>query len=230
VSDARSVVLQRIRTALDDRGAGVAPTSETPPPGMAPGPSDATADSAVAAQAAEPAEPAFDIVERFAERVADYRAHVATGEDVRALVAAACERHGVRRLAVPEGVPPAWLPDGLELAAVPSPPAPPDIAALDAVDGVLTGCATAIAETGTIVLDGGPGQGPRAATLLPDLHICVVAQERIVAGVRDAVEHLAHDVGRPVTFISGPSATSDIELERVEGVHGPRRLEVIVAR
>ena len=200
MSHARTIILERVRAALDDRGGRVAPASPARP--------------------ARPA-PAAD----FAERVADYTATVTEGADVRALVAAACARHGVTRLAVPEDVPPAWLPDGIELAAVSG---PPDLAALDAVDGVLTSCAIAIAETGTIVLDAGPGQGPRAATLLPDLHICVVERERIVDDVPAAVAHLARHPGRPATFISGPSATSDIELERVEGVHGPRRLEVII--
>jgi L-lactate dehydrogenase complex protein LldG len=222
VSAARDEVLRRIRAALDDRGKGTVPAFDTPAPAAPEQSSQEVADSGLAASAP----PRDDVVGLFAERVADYRATVATGDDIRALVAAACERHGVHRLAVPEGVPPSWLPDGIELAAVAG---APDVAALDAVDGVLTSCSTAIAETGTIVLDAGPGQGPRAATLLPDLHICVVQADRIVAGVPDAIGHLARDVGRPVTFISGPSATSDIELQRVEGVHGPRRLEVIVA-
>lgn len=199
MTDARTVILERIRAALDDRDERVAPP--------------------VAFEAAP--SPPVD----FAERVADHSAHVEVGSDVRALVAAACRRHGVRRLAVPEGVPPAWLPDGIELAAVAG---APDLAELDAVEGVLTGCALAIAETGTIVLDAGPGQGPRAATLLPDLHICVVEPDRIVASVPEAIALLARHPARPTTFISGPSATSDIELERVEGVHGPRRLEVIL--
>ena len=100
------------------------------------------------------------------------------------------------------------------------------VAILDATDGVLTGCAVAIAETGTLVLDGSPDQGRRAITLVPDYHLCVVAADRIVGDVPEGLGRL--DPTRPLTFISGPSATSDIELNRVEGVHGPRTLEVII--
>ena len=101
---------------------------------------------------------------------------------------------------------------------------------LDGVDGVLTGCALAIAETGTIVLDGGERSGRRALTLVPDWHICIVEADTIVAGVPDAVAALAEVAaeGRPITLVSGPSATSDIELDRVEGVHGPRNLDILV--
>jgi L-lactate dehydrogenase complex protein LldG len=110
----------------------------------------------------------------------------------------------------------------------------PDIPAaeLDGYDAALTGCALAIAETGTIVLDGGAVSGRRALTLVPDHHLCVVRAEQIVATVPQAIaalEEAARD-GRPITFVSGPSATSDIELERIEGVHGPRRLDVFVVR
>ena len=140
-------------------------------------------------------------------------------------IAAICAEHGARRLAVPSDLPGGWLPAGIE--TLPD----PDVAVLDGLDGVITGCAAAIAETGTIVLDAGAGQGRRALTLVPDLHICVVAAGDIVVGVEGAVTDAAAAVrGRraPLTLISGPSATSDIELSRVEGVHGPRRLEVVI--
>ena len=101
---------------------------------------------------------------------------------------------------------------------------------LDELDGALTGCAVAIAETGTFVLDGGAGQGRRALTLVPDLHVCVVREDQVVGLVPEAVGELEDAVraGRPLTFVSGPSATSDIELDRVEGVHGPRVLHVVL--
>jgi L-lactate dehydrogenase complex protein LldG len=103
---------------------------------------------------------------------------------------------------------------------------------LDELDGALTTCAAACAVTGTIALDGGPGQGRRALTLLPDLHVCVVREAQIVETVPELVRRLesAATEGRPLVLVSGPSATSDIELQRVEGVHGPRRLVVIVER
>ena len=100
------------------------------------------------------------------------------------------------------------------------------IEALDTADAVITTCAIAIAETGTIVLDHGPGQGPRALTLVPDHHIVIVRPDQIVPGVPDALTTL--DPTRPLTWISGPSATSDIELDRIEGVHGPRTLDVVI--
>ncbi|MBB4920214.1 LutC/YkgG family protein [Streptosporangium saharense] len=166
-----------------------------------------------------------ELIELFAERVADYRAVVhVTGEDeVAATIAAALAAQGLTRPLVPGGLPVEWVPEG---AVADDPPL--SDAELDAVGGVVTGCAVAIAETGTIVLDAGPGQGRRALTLLPDYHLCVVRAGQIVAGVPQGVAVL--DPSRPLTWISGPSATSDIELNRVEGVHGPRTLEVVVVR
>ena len=127
------------------------------------------------------------------------------------------------RLGVPPGLLEGWRPDGIELVEDHGLSARD----LDALDGALTGCALAIAETGTIVLDGGERSGRRALTLVPDLHVCVVERAQVVATVPEAIRAL--DGGRgPFTFVSGPSATSDIELDRVEGVHGPRRLEVLL--
>ncbi|HEX7004716.1 MAG TPA: lactate utilization protein C [Trueperaceae bacterium] len=166
-------------------------------------------------------------VRRFTEVVSDYRARVirVTEAEVPASVALACERRGARRLIVPEGFPEEWLPGTVERL-------PDDLGneELSTAHGVLTTCALAIAQTGTLVLDGGPGQGRRAATLLPDFHLCVVRASQIEGIVPQAVARIEGSIaaGRPVTFISGPSATSDIELSRVEGVHGPRTLEVLV--
>ncbi|MDP9850089.1 LutC/YkgG family protein [Streptosporangium lutulentum] len=184
------------------------------------------------------------VVELFAERVADYRAvvHVADPGEVAGVITSALERRAVTRVVVPDGLPAEWA-AGVEAArvaeavrsgsgagAVRSVRDEPALSAaeLDAVDGVITGCAVGIAETGTIVLDAGAAQGRRALTLVPDYHLCVVRVGQIVAGVPEAVARL--DPVRPLTWISGPSATSDIELNRVEGVHGPRTLEVVIVR
>lgn len=166
-------------------------------------------------------------VEAFAERVSDYRAAVTLTDAARVAgaVADALGRHGARRVAVPGGLDPAWVPDGVE-ALGDDPTLTP--AELDSLDAVLSGCALAVAETGTIILDHGPGQGRRALSLVPDVHVVVVTADQIVAGVADAVARC--DPNRPLTWVSGPSATSDIELDRVEGVHGPRRLEVVLVR
>ncbi|MGC0418564.1 LutC/YkgG family protein [Embleya sp. AB8] len=185
------------------------------------------------------------VLELFVEHLRDYRAvvhEVAPGE-LAGAIAEAVERRAARRVVTPAGVPAAWtagLGQGVCLAdgwsydvcdpydnPINNRPAL-TIAELDAADGVLTGCAVAIAETGTIVLDAGPEQGRRALTLVPDWHLCVVRAEDVVASVPQAIARLTP--GRPLTWISGPSATSDIELDRVEGVHGPRTLEVLVVR
>jgi L-lactate dehydrogenase complex protein LldG len=168
------------------------------------------------------------VVDIFCERVADYRAtvvRVAGDAELEAALAAACEERGSERLVAAPGV--SWRVPGAQLVED-GPHIPP--ADLDGFDAALTGCALCVAETGSIVLDGGAECGRRALTLVPDHHLCVVRADQVVAGVPDAVAALegAAREGRPVTFVSGPSATSDIELERVEGVHGPRRLDVFV--
>ncbi|MGP3769566.1 LutC/YkgG family protein [Streptomyces sp. SDT5-1] len=168
-----------------------------------------------------------ETVELLAENLADYRAivHCATSEELPATVARLLSEHGSRSVAVPPGLPEAWL-AGTEVTRVPDSDTDTP-AELDRVDSVVTACAVAIAETGTIVLDGSPDQGRRRITLVPDHHICVVrVPDQVVSSVPQALGRL--DPTRPLTWISGPSATSDIELDRVEGVHGPRTLEVVL--
>jgi L-lactate dehydrogenase complex protein LldG len=162
------------------------------------------------------------IVDLFCERVAEYQAtvHRVAASDVAEIVRSILA--GATRIGVPLGFPDL----GLDVIADDS----HSIEQLDTLDAVVTGSALAIADTGTIVLDTGPSCGRRALTLIPDHHICIVDAQTIVPSVPDAVAQLAGaaDDGRPITFLSGPSATSDIELDRVEGVHGPRRLDVLV--
>lgn len=161
------------------------------------------------------------------ENLAEYRAlvHRTDAEGLPALLARLLDEHGSSTVLVPPRLPLEWL--GEAGAVRVQDRSETTAAELDAVDSVVTGCALAIAETGTIVLDGGPDQGRRRITLVPDHHICVVrAPEQVVASVPQAMPRL--DPTRPLTWISGPSATSDIELDRVEGVHGPRTLEVVL--
>ena len=163
------------------------------------------------------------VLDLFAERVADYRASVLRVPAAE-VAAAVAERLAARRgtYGVPSDLPREWTSE-VTAALVHD----PSVAALDGLAGAVTGCAAAIAETGTIVLDHGAGQGPRALSLVPDYHLIVVRAAQVAADVPEALERL--DPARPLTFVSGPSATSDIELSRVEGVHGPRTLDVLVA-
>lgn len=213
MNDARSEILRRIRQALRDVPAGEQP-----------------AEVAVARtylQAGAPASP--ELIARFAERVAEYKAavHRISAAELPAAIGAACARRGVRQLVAPADLPAEWVPAEVELLRDQS----LSNAQLDASPGVLTGCALGVAQTGTIILDGGPAQGRRAISLVPDYHLCVVRAEQVVDLVPEAVARLypsVRDLRRPITLISGPSATSDIELNRVEGVHGPRTLEVLI--
>lgn len=205
MSDAREAVLQRVRGAI----AGAAPAA-VPRTYRRRGARDGQA-----------------VIDLLCDRVADYRAEVrrTTSSEIADTIAAVLE--GARRVAVPAGLPPDWRADGVEYV-VDQRLTPDD---LDEMDGVVTGSTVAIAESGTIVLSGAADEGRRAITLVPDFHVCVVAAERIVELLPEAMERLAPLVRterRPLTFVSGPSATSDIELKRVEGVHGPRRLAVVV--
>jgi L-lactate dehydrogenase complex protein LldG len=159
-----------------------------------------------------------ELVALFTDRLLDYRARVHP--------ALAPALAGIGRLLVPLDAPAAWL-HGFPGEVLPDREL--SLSTLDSVDAVLTGCAVAVAETGTIILDAGPGQGRRAATLVPDRHVVVVYTDQIVGRVPEAVRRLATtSARRPQTWISGPSATSDIELNRVEGVHGPRHLDVVI--
>ncbi len=173
-----------------------------------------------------------EIVERFAENVAEYKAtvHRVGSDELPGAIERTLRERDVKRLVVPPHLPGAWVPESVEVLRDGTRRQLKD-EELDRSDGVLTGCALGIAQTGTIVLDAGRGQGRRALTLLPDYHLCVVREDQIVGLVPEAIQRLENtvkDEARAVTFISGPSATSDIELDRVEGVHGPRTLEVLI--
>ncbi|MFD9439003.1 lactate utilization protein C [Streptomyces sp. NPDC060006] len=166
-------------------------------------------------------------VDLLAENLADYRAivHRCSAGELAATIARLLAGRGSASVAVPTGLDPGWL-AATDVTRVPDSAADTP-AELDRVDSVVTACAVAIAETGTIVLDGGPDQGRRRLTLVPDHHICVVrVPAQVVSSVPQGLERV--DPARPLTWISGPSATSDIELDRVEGVHGPRTLEVVL--
>ena len=207
MSTARDTLLERIRAALGERSVEEGAIARTY--------RQAGLDEREA------------VIARFVERVEDYKAAViqTTEGQLAAALAQVCAEHGMRRLVAPDDLPDAWLPAGVEL--VRDQPALSN-EVLDGVDGVLTGCRLGIAQTGTLVLDGGAGQGRRALSLVPDVHLCVIHARQVVDLVPEAITALQASATRPITFISGPSATSDIELSRVEGVHGPRTLLVFL--
>lgn len=199
MSEAREAVLARIRDALADRPA----IPEVPRDYITGG--GASTD---------------ELVMRFCTRVEETGGDVVSLSEVPAVIAAL-------RVVVSTDLPAELRPDGVELVEDDGISA----SELDALDGALTTCAVACSDTGTIALDGGPGQGRRAITLVPDLHVCVVERHQIVATVPELFARLEPSAraGRPIVLVSGPSATVDIGFERVEGVHGPRRLVVVLA-
>jgi L-lactate dehydrogenase complex protein LldG len=223
---ARAEVLARIRqanaVAARDPGAPPAPSATGSPGYRTAGQRDRA-----------------ELLDLLTDRLTDYKATVrrTTAAGLAAEIAAALGERDARRVVVPPGLDPDLLdpavlaraevetvtdggPGGVTLSP----------AELDGLDGTVTGAAVAIAETGTIVLDGSPGQGRRAISLVPDYHLCIVRASQVVELVPEAVARLADVATRPLTWISGPSATSDIELERVEGVHGPRTLVVVLVQ
>ncbi|PFG42017.1 L-lactate dehydrogenase complex protein LldG [Isoptericola jiangsuensis] len=243
---AREDVLQRVRAALGETGVGTTPAGRV---GVAPAPVVVPRAYRVAGADA-PGSAA--VVEQLVDRLVDYRAHVhhVTDAELPAVVArllddltsrdedgngaagaegSAAAAPAGATVVVPPGLDPAWLRD-LDPAAVrhDSPDAPLTATALDETSAVLTAARVACSETGTIVLDAGPDQGRRAITLVTDVHLCVVRTDQVVQTVPEMIRLLAAHPERPQTWISGPSATSDIELDRVEGVHGPRTLHVLV--
>ncbi|MCX6608495.1 MAG: LUD domain-containing protein [Acidobacteria bacterium] len=167
-----------------------------------------------------------EVVEQFADRLHDYNAtvHHATVAAIPATIAAILATRQKTGLLIPSGLPPEWLPVGYTFRRDEG----LSYADLDASQGVLTACDVAIALTGTIVIAHSPAQGRRALTLVPDYHLCVVRLSQLVATVPEGMRRMAALLPAPLTTISGPSATSDIEMIRVKGVHGPRTLEVIL--
>jgi L-lactate dehydrogenase complex protein LldG len=221
---ARDEILSRIRDAVAD---------VTTPPRARPD-QPRTDLSGVDLSGVEAAAPAHDeTLELFVENVADYRATVlrTTDEELADVLADVLAELECRSLVVPSGLDPTWLQRlPRTITTVPEAEATSHVQ-LDAVDAVVTTATVGIAVTGTIVLDHGPSQGRRELTLVPDTHVCVVAARDIVHDVSEAVTRLRPSPdgsARPLTWVSGPSATSDIELERVEGVHGPRTLVVVL--
>jgi L-lactate dehydrogenase complex protein LldG len=247
MTDAKAEILSRVRAALgsDDSSAGAGGTTATV--GAVPREYRAAGEHAPGADA---------LLDLLVDRLEDYKAHVhrTTPAEIPVLLAQLIDERSAERqtvgtpgyrspdvlpttpgargrgsVVVPDGLDPGWVGRPADVDVhTDSHDAPLSAAELDEVDVVVTAARVAVAETGTIVLDGEPDQGRRAISLVPDVHVCVVRTDQVVQTVPEAVRLLGADPGRPLTWISGPSATSDIELERVEGVHGPRTLHVVL--
>jgi L-lactate dehydrogenase complex protein LldG len=162
----------------------------------------------------------------FEERLIEYDAHVfhVTEAALPEVIAAAIRERGTQRIAIPSGLRAEWLPAAIEFTEADR----LSSLELDEFDGIVSACSIAIALTGTIVLQNLPGQGPRKLSLIPDYHLCIVFADQIVETVSEAFDRLASTSILPTTFISGPSATADIEMTRIKGVHGPRFLDVLI--
>jgi L-lactate dehydrogenase complex protein LldG len=172
-----------------------------------------------------------EVLELLEDRLRDYDAHVvrASGAEVAASVAAMLKERGKRRMLLPKGFAAEFLPGGFDFVTDHGEEqAVLTAEELDDFDGVMTGATLAIAETGTVVLQNVAGQGRRAVTLVPDYHLCVVRVEDVVETVPEAIGRLQATAELATTFVSGPSATADIEMTRIKGVHGPRFLDVIL--
>ena len=205
MTGAREAVLARVRAALDGR---------PEPPAV---PRDHRAEGSL---------PRDALLELLVERLEETGAHVVRSSAPEAAIRAELELRGAASVVVDPALPAALRPDGGEVREDDG-LTPGD---LDALDGAVTTCLAACAETATLAFDGGPGQGRRAITLVPDLHVCVVAADQVVETVPELVARLEPSAraGRALVLVSGPSATSDIEFQRVEGVHGPRQLVVVL--
>ena len=204
--EAREAILARIRAAVVDR------------PVISPAQRDYRVSGSL---------PQDALIELFAARVRDYESTVIVTADPVSAIAEVFASEGARRVGIASDLDSRLRPVGVEL--VEDDALPPR--ELDRLDGALTTALAGCAETGTIALDGGPGQGRRALSLVPDLHVCVIEAVAVVETLPELIARLESSAraGRPIVLVSGPSATSDIELSRVEGVHGPRRLVVVVA-
>jgi L-lactate dehydrogenase complex protein LldG len=209
----RETILRKITAALNSRAADQAGSS---------------ADYAAREYRSHDPLPLQERVALLIDRLRDYGVTVECTREagVRSAIADALQAAGIRRVAVPQGIPAEWLPDGFNFESADQLTA----AALDTFDGALTGCTLAIAETGTVVLQSARAQGARRLSLVPDYHLCVVREGQIVDSVEEALERLQATATLPTTFVSGPSATSDIEMTRIKGVHGPRNMAVLIVR
>ena len=211
---ARTEVLRRIRAAT--HGSASAETIDAGWQGI---------ERAYRSKAGRDRAAVLDLLE---DRLRDYDAGVyrSSSAEVALLAVRILGERGKTAMAIPSGFPQDWRPTGSSVRFYEDDRT--SVSAIDACHGVLTSATLAIAETGTIVLQDAPGQGRRALTLLPDYHLCVVDTARVVETVPEAMQILHAMAARATTFFSGPSATADIEMTRIKGVHGPRFVDVLL--